>query len=156
MRPKNSQKPSLARRVLLVTLVLLTLFNLGEVLAALQSPANVELRFPPLVRAALGALWAYLFGLSVVLIWRQRRAGLFALRVAAASLVSYGVFSIGRALVFTEADYNRQRVPFLVVMIVFFLSVPLFAIVRLCRTQAVPTETVTDGNQPQNRQPLED
>ncbi|MBC7872004.1 MAG: hypothetical protein H7Y09_14255 [Chitinophagaceae bacterium] len=128
------------------------MFQIGEVIAIFGQPASVaeSLRLSPAVRLIAGIFWALLFGFAVVLITRQTQR---ALTYTAALLLAYTAYSVAQVVILTEADYNRQRLPFLIAVILIFLSIPFFLSIRLMREQSrtlTQTETLTDGSQPQN------
>jgi len=138
------------RRWLIFTLLLVTAYQLGEILSATTSPLDVHLLFSPAARLIVGIVWALLFGLAVVLIIRRTNP---ALPYTAALLVAYSAYSVARVMIFTQADYNHERLPSLIGIILIFLSIPFYLSIRLMRAQnkeLTQTETLTDGSQPQN------
>lgn len=95
---------------------LLLLMQLGAVLRALQLPAdlNSQLSFtrPMLIITAI--LWSGMFGWAF---YQCVRGKSYAVNRALWIICGFMLYSAGRLVIFTQADYDRQRLPFLVVMI---------------------------------------
>lgn len=100
---------------LILLTVLLALFQLGAALRALAAPP-----VPTSLSAALdfiaGGLWALLFAAITVNLLRG-----WALRPAILSICGFVIYSLVRLLVFARADYDLNRLPFLVAITVCLL-----------------------------------
>ena len=117
---------------LIALTVLLALFQFGAAIRALQIPdalaAQISLPVPLEFIASL--LWALLALVVLVTLWRrERRARLYAAWLA----VGFSIYSLLRLLLFSQADYDRGRFPFLLVVIVVLLILPVAYIVRFRR-----------------------
>jgi hypothetical protein len=148
----NNSSQKHFRRWLFAAMLVLALFQIGETISATGQSASIAENMSLSSRARLiaGIFWALLFGLDVVLIVRRTRR---ALTYTVALLMIYAMYSVARVIIFTQADYNRQRLPFLIAVILIFLSIPFFLSIRLMRVQnrdLTQTEILTDGSQPQN------
>lgn len=96
----------------------LTLMQAGAALRALSIPPELVVQvsvLPPLEFVA-GGLWALLFALITVNLLRKRAA-----RTALVALSVFLVYSVLRLLLFTRADYDQNRLPFLVLLTVCLL-----------------------------------
>lgn len=104
-----------SRRLLLFVLVLLTLHQLGAVLTVLRLPDDVvaSLSLPVWVQVVAGSVWTLIFGWTTVLLFRRMMRPMRALWLVAVFIL----YSLLRLLLFTRADYDRQRLPFLIVVV---------------------------------------
>lgn len=110
------------RRWLTIILGLLALMQIGNILYLLQLEPELAqaLSLSRPIAIAFGILWAGLFVWGISGLMRSRnhnRAGMIA--------IGFIVYSVARLAIFAEADYDRERVPFLVVgsaLIILFLS----------------------------------
>lgn len=115
-------------------LALLSLYNLGGGITAAQ-PLSV-----------LAWVWAYLFAMVAVLIYgREQRRWLWA---AGLVTFTYLVYSLVRVSLFTQADYNRARLPFLILVLLMVMAVPLVLIACLLRAYPQKMETITNDPEP--------
>lgn len=120
-------------RLLMILTALLAVVQIGATVRALQVPdalaAKVSLPLP--LEAVAGLLWALLSLVVLALLWRRvRRARLYAAWLA----VGFSIYSLIRLLLFSQADYDRGRFPFLLVVIAVLLVLPVAFIVRARRT----------------------
>jgi hypothetical protein len=130
----NPQPPRIPKRsgILILLTALLTVVQFGAAVRALQVPdalaSNITLPLP--LEGIASLLWAVISLVVMVLLWRrERRARLFAAWLA----VGFSIYSLLRLLLFSQADYDRGRFPFLVVVIAVLLILPVAYIVRVRR-----------------------
>ncbi len=113
---------SRSRRWLLVLTVVLALIQLGAVYRALRLPddlvSHVSLVMP--LEIVMGIGWAAVFVWAAYHLLRHQ-AG--ALRKTTWALVAFGLYSFVRLVIFARADYDRQRLPFLFILIIFVLLI---------------------------------
>jgi hypothetical protein len=105
-----------------------------EILTLSQGVAN-KVSLPPLIQVAANLTWAVTFTWITIHLaqcksWATMRA--FWL------LVGFIVYSVLRLLIFSEADYDSQRAPFLIALSVIILIV--FVLLRIVRTLVVHSE----------------
>src|SRR5215813_11069325 len=114
----RTEQHSLPRRsrVLLVLTAALALFQAGAFLQVFQIPADLaaQISLPLPAQAVASAFWAVLAVIVTVMLW-QRRPN--AKRLAVSLLVAFSIYSLIRLLLFTQADYDRQRLGFLTLLI---------------------------------------
>ena len=135
MTTDANPKPTRARKravPLMILTALLALVQVGAVVRALQVPnalaARISLPLP--LEAIVSLLWALLSLGVLALLWRRERRGrLFAAWLA----VGFSIYSLIRLLLFSQADYDRGRFPFLLVVIAILLILPVAYIVRVRR-----------------------
>ncbi|MFO7321233.1 MAG: hypothetical protein DIU68_005860 [Chloroflexota bacterium] len=92
---------------------LLAVIQLGGVIYALQTPPEVAAvaSQPQALPVVGGVLWAFLFlVVTYYLIWGRR----YAKRIAVAVIVIFASYNIARWVLFTQAEYDRQRLPVLI------------------------------------------
>ena len=125
----NQTTPPKRSRTLLSLTALLVLFQFGAVVRTLNAPypneVHINLSIPFELIASL--LWMLAALAVFVLLWaRVRGAKLYAAWLA----VGFSIYSLLRLLLFSQADYDRGRFPFLAVMLAIILFVPVAYIVR--------------------------
>jgi len=101
----------------------LTLMQIGAMVRAVSMPDNLADRvslFVPLEFAA-ASLWALIFAWVTVNLIRTR-----AIPPARWVLAGFGIYSTVRLLVFAQADYDQNRLPFLLVVTLLALFVIFF------------------------------
>jgi hypothetical protein len=123
---------------------LLALVQVGAALHALQIrpelAAQVSLSMPLEIAASL--IWALLSAVvTFALLRRQPRA----IHYTAWLLIGFTVYSLGRLALLAQADYDRQRLPFLAVASLVLLLIPTAYVVRPPRAATQPTENHGDG-----------
>ncbi len=132
-------------RWLIVLTGLLALCQAGAALRALQTPPDlitqVSLVMP--LEFIASTFWAILAAWTTAALIRHRRYGV---QSAARLLIGFSVYSVARLLIFTRADYERQRLPFLLVMTLLLLTVPILIALR---PAANPMENI-HGREPQS------
>jgi hypothetical protein len=105
-----------------------------EVLTLSQSVA-VKVSLPPLIQVALNLTWALTFTWITIHLAQRK---LWAKMRAFWLLVGFIIYSALRLLIFSEADYDSQRAPFIIALSVIILIV--FALLRIARTLIVQSE----------------
>jgi cytochrome c oxidase subunit IV len=104
---------------------LLALIQAGAVSRALQAPPEVSAlaSVPMPLEAVASVVWGLLFVWVTIQLLRRYPD---AQRHAAWVLIGWIVYSLARLVMFVRADYDQQRLPFLIIiasMIVFILTV---------------------------------
>lgn len=116
-------------RLLWLSTALMALVQVGLVWRAAQIPpelaAQVSLSLP--LEFVGGLLWALIFALVTLWLVLRRRG---ALRAAGWTLVVFALYNGARWLVFTRADYDRQRLPFLGIAAFVFVIIMVVFVVR--------------------------
>jgi hypothetical protein len=126
--------PTRRPRWLIILTLLLSIFQIGSATRVLQIPADVAAQIHlilPLEFIA-SAVWAILAALVMVgLFQRWQRAQLYATIL----LVAFTLYSLVRLALFAQADYDRERLPFLFAVGSVFIIITLVYIVRLARAR---------------------
>lgn len=111
-------------RLLAIGMIGLAVVQVGVAVQSLTLPAelasSVSLLLPFEFVAA--ALWAGVFALVGLQLWRQGRS-LKLRRLALILLGGFAVYSLARLAIFTQADYDRERIPFLLILTALFLFI---------------------------------
>lgn len=71
--------------------------------------------------------WALLFALLTVNLWRLRPS---AVRHAAAAATAFVLYSAARLALYARADYDRQRLPFVLLAVLLCCTVPALYLLR--------------------------
>ncbi len=123
----TSHEPIRRRWWLIVLAAGLTLMQTGAALRALQVPPELagQISLLPPLEFVAGGLWALLFAFITANLLRKR-----AVRFALMGLSAFLVYSAARLLLFTEADYDQNRLPFLVLLTVCLLVFPAVFLLR--------------------------
>jgi len=119
-------------RLLMLLTTLLALVQLGAAVRGLNVPDALadRISLPLPLEFVAGVLWALVSLGVLALLWRrERRARLYAAWLA----VGFSIYSLLRLLLFSQADYDRGRYPFLLVVIALLLILPVAYIVRFRR-----------------------
>jgi hypothetical protein len=113
----EANQPSRCWELILLT-VLLALFQIGAALRALRIPPELgaQISLPMILEFVAAGLWALLFAVITVNLIRGR-----ALRPAVLIISGFVIYSLARLIVFARADYDLNRLPFLVVITVCLL-----------------------------------
>jgi hypothetical protein len=116
-------------RWLILLTALLAFFQIGAVIHALQVPPDLalQLSFNPALNVVAGVLWS-LIALVIILRLIQQRPG--AGQGAAWLWAAFGVYTVVRLVLFTRADYDLGRLPFLLVVSALLISIPVVSIAR--------------------------
>lgn len=133
--------PSGCTRWLAALTVLLTIIHIGAAWRTLQTPPDlaVVVNLPLPLEFAAGVTWGLLSALvTITLVRRNPRA----LHFAGWLLIGLLVYNAARWVIFVRADYDRQRLPFLLALATILLLI-LTALVL--RPAAQPTENSGNG-----------
>lgn len=122
------------RRWLIALALLLVLFQTGAVWRALTVPADLAalVSLPRAFEVAAGTTWALAFALVAWTLLRRHPRGCVFLAWA---IIGFTLYSLGRLAVFARADYDRQRLPFLVVATIVVMMVPVAYLIRFRSTE---------------------
>lgn len=92
--------------------LLLAVFHVSAVLRILQTPSDTTARIalPLPLDGLASSVWAFFAILVSVRLLRGRSDG----RTILVLFTGFILYSIGRLAVFAQADYDRQRLPFLI------------------------------------------
>lgn len=115
--------PRYSRWLILLT-TLLALYQASAALWVLALPPTVTARlsWPPLAALSLAVVWALIFTVLTYNLLRSRpRTGVY----LALALVGFLAYHAARLLLFAEADYDRQRLPFVLVGTSALIVLPL-------------------------------
>jgi len=122
-------RPRKRSRLLILLTALLAVVQLGTAVRALQIPDALvsQISLPVPLEFIASLLWMLLSLTVLVILWRrERRARLYAAWLA----VGFSIYSLFRLLLFSQADYDRGRFPFLLIVIAVLLILPVAYIVR--------------------------
>jgi uncharacterized membrane protein len=116
-------------RWLLFLLFLLVAYHIGAAIRALQLPTDTaeRLSLSPSLLLMTGVTWALLFGWVTIGLVRKKRGSV------KRSLMLIAVFIIYRALrlvVFTQSVYDRQRLPFSLMIFLLLLIGVVLTLIR--------------------------
>lgn len=120
--------PRRSRWLILLT-ALLALFQMGAVIHALQLPPDLALQLPfsPALNMVAGVIWSLIaLFITLRLIQQQLGAG----QGAAWLWAAFGVYTVVRLVLFTRADYDLGRLPFLLVVSALLICIPVVSIAR--------------------------
>ncbi len=118
---------------------ILLLFQISAAVRALQVPSELaaQISLPMPLQFVAGMLWAVAALVVVAGLW-QRKPG--SGRTAGWLLVGFSIYSLLRLLLFTQADYDRGRLPFLIVLTVIILLLPVIGLIRRTRARLLDGE----------------
>ena len=105
---------------LILLLAALALFQAGAALQAITTPPEIaaQIRLPLGLQFVAGTLWALLFAfITVNLVRRQTQT------LTTWALLGFVTYSLLRLLLFTQADYDQQRQPFLILITLVILVI---------------------------------
>ena len=120
--------PQRRHRWLLVLLGLLTLYHVVDLFRLARLPDEILniTSLPITLRLVTGVTWVGLFGWSMLTIVRGQTD---ATRRTRYLIVGFVLYTIIRLIVFTRAEYDRQRLPFVLAVLAFLMIT--FVVVRL-------------------------
>ncbi|MFN8373104.1 MAG: hypothetical protein U0694_09545 [Anaerolineae bacterium] len=107
----------------------LALFQFGAAYRAATTPPPLAavVALPLGLELVLSGLWALLFGSATFALLRQKSRAVF----RALMLISvFIIYSAVRLLLFAQADYDRQRLPFLFIIVILLLIFPVIYLIR--------------------------
>jgi hypothetical protein len=111
--------------------VLTAILGLYQIIFALhvlqQADHFPDVGVPVMILVSWSMLWAVGFlGLTVGLVRRNH----LALRYSGWFVIVFLIMGLLRSVIFAQADYNRNRLPFLALMTLVILAVPLLVLLR--------------------------
>ena len=129
------QRPEKLNRrgwLLILALIVCALLQLGALMAALTlSPElQAQISLIPALEPVAGVVWIGVFAYALARVWRTKRP-----RAGLITLAAFIAYSVLRLAVFARADYDRGRLPFLIVGGAVLIGVLLLA-ARPTRPQA--------------------
>ncbi|MBZ0282013.1 MAG: hypothetical protein K8L97_14840 [Anaerolineae bacterium] len=124
----------------------IALFQAGAALRALQLPDALaaQVRLIPALEFVTGTLWALIAALLAGALWRRSPK---AVRQSMWFLVGFSIYSLLRLFLFTQTDYDRGRMPFLVMAVAIGLA---FMAAGTLRPKIRATENIDNDLKPQN------
>jgi uncharacterized membrane protein YhaH (DUF805 family) len=132
---ENGKNPARRSRWLLLCMCVLAAVQIGAAFNVLQLPAETaaSLSLPVNIQAGLGVLWAGAFLWTAAGLWQRQPE---ARNRARWLLGVFMLYSVVRLTLFARADYDQQRLPFLVVAALILLVLLLFRIASSTRRHA--------------------
>jgi hypothetical protein len=118
--------------LVVVFTAVLALIEAGAAVEALRMPAELaaQVSVPVALEVIGGVVWALVFAVVTFrLARRDARAGL----LTAWALIAFSIYTVARLLLFTQADYDRQRLPFLLVICGGTMLIPVLYLIRAAR-----------------------
>ena len=133
----TDKQPSLPRRKrwLIVLVTLLALFQAGAALRTLQIPGDLaaQISLIPPLEVVASAFWAVAAAWVDWMLWKRRPD---AVPKALWLMIGFSIYSFGRLLLFTRADYDRGRLPFLTLITAIIVLLLAAAALRRQRTKS--------------------
>lgn len=124
-QPPTHKRP----RWLIVIALTLAIYQGLAAINGLQQPGvlGIDLGQVGLLQVVTGVVWAVLFLTAAYRLFSHaRRARQFFYVL----LIAFVVYSLLRLILFAEADYDRQRLPFLILLTAFVCSIPLWRLLH--------------------------
>ena len=123
-------KPSSGVTLLAIVVLFLAGINAGRVAviaADWQLWAGLGLPFSLPLRVAFSIIWAIVLGVSAYGLWAMRR---FARRWTLAFFPIYQLYQLGWRLAFVNSDYQRGRLPFVLVTTIIATVIVIWPLTR--------------------------
>lgn len=130
-RQPNQQDQTTPRpnRRLGLFIIVLSLHQFISIMNWLRSPILAEsIRLSPVFEIITGAIWVIVFTTLAISLWRSFATT----RQVIVLLTIFSLFQILRLAAFAQADYDRQRLPFLVLL--WFAWVIILFLIELIST----------------------
>lgn len=86
-----------------------------------------SLSLSPILQAGIAILWVILFLIALIRLARGKRYGL---GYSAWLILSFIIYGALRTILFAQADYERNRIPFLAISTILILIVPVLLLLR--------------------------
>lgn len=119
----------------IIIIGLLILYQLGSLFSLSQLPDAIAAQVVPSVEIQfiITIFWLVALIAGFRSLWIMSKSG----KLRSLWLIyGFGLYVIIRQIVFTQADYDRQRVPFVVFVGIFFTIIfILFSLLRMARTK---------------------
>lgn len=111
----ESKSPLRRARWLIAALVGLAAIQLGMIVRLLQLPESiVEISALPIIaQIIINGVWIMAFSWAIIDLWRGH---VESVKRALLLLIVFMIYSVLRLLIFAQADYDDQRLPFLIVI----------------------------------------
>lgn len=112
-----------------IIFILLILYQIIATIKVLQLQDTLHIRtsIPALFALGMSIIWVISFsGVTLALLRHKRGASRFAMGVA----VGFIVYNTLRLALFAQADYDRERLPFLLLIAAILLVGPLLSLLR--------------------------
>jgi hypothetical protein len=106
--------------------------------ATLTPDLAAQVALQPALAFTAGVLWALIFTLVVVNLLRRWRRGLLQ---AAWALLAFVIYSGARLILFARADYDRERLPFALLLLLLVSITPAVYLVRRHREDNHDSDT---------------
>lgn len=142
------------RRGLAALMTLLVITQAGFVVRLLRLPDGVggDLALSPIAQMIGAGFWALIFAWAAYSLLSGQRRGV---NRALWLVIGFILYSVLRLLLFAQADYDRQRFPFLIVVsaagLVFIVSVHLVRKALVARPTTNRTENISYGSKSPGR-----
>lgn len=120
--------PRQPRRLILLT-AFLALLQLGAAIRTLRVPADLagQISLPLPLEFVASGFWALLFALCTLNLIRLEK---HAQRHTFRALIGFILYSVVRLLLFAQADYDQQRLPFLFITTAIMLLITVAYLLR--------------------------
>jgi hypothetical protein len=115
---------------------MITLVEVGSVVEALRIPADLsaQVSAPAALDMTAGVVWVLIFALATALLARGKpRAG----RLTAWAVIAFGLYTLAHLMMFVRADYDRQRLPFLLAICGGTMLIPVLYLIRAARVKTM-------------------
>lgn len=145
--PRLNAAKSRRSRWLTGLAALLAIFQTSAAWRALNITDEMRalVSLPTALEFATGAVWTLIWLLAAINLWHGRARARF---YTACAGIGFAFYSLGRLAIFAQADYDRQRLPFLAI-IIFALSIIL--VIYINRSSKVhATESMEHGRKSKN------
>ena len=119
---------------LIFVLLLLTVYHIGLIVATLQQVTQASPQGWQIVTIGASLLWSGVFMWAAVGLWQQKRIHRRALML----MIGFVIYNGVRLTIFTQAEYERQRLPFVWVMTI--LMVVVLLLIRQTWTEHMETK----------------
>lgn len=127
--PSPPQHSGCSRYVLPLLTFALALFQAGAAYRAITTPPQLAavVALPLTLEVVLSGLWTLLFSYTTFTLIRQKSRAVY----RAIMLMSvFIIYSVARLILFVRADYDRQRLPFLLILVILTLIFPAIYLIR--------------------------
>lgn len=145
MFKKDDPQPPQRPRLLLTLMVGLAVYQASAAGYALNTPREIseQVALPMSLWFVSGVMWAVTALYGVRRLWRRERGSK---AFAGWVIVGFSIYSALRLFLYAAADYDRGRLPFLVIMVGLILLLPARRLVRRFEANANTMEKDYDGN----------
>lgn len=128
----DSNQSQVPHRRLGCTSLLVAIFALYQILYALRVLQHGEIfgdwySSAVILQVGSAVIWAIVFIACFIGLWQQQR---WAWRYSPLMLMAFVMFRVMRYTVFAQADYDRQRLLFIVALTIILLATPFFMFLR--------------------------